>query len=216
MNKYTILIIVVSIIIIFGCAYFKTSREGLTNNDTIVLIGDSVLNNEKYVGANNSVLDVLKTKLTNVNGFAKNGATIPECYYQLDEVPSEMNKSNTHIFISAGGNDILNSRGQLDSTAITSLFDKYMVFIKSVKTKLPNAHITVLNMYLPSNSRYQTYKNSVDQWNQLLKDNTNKDGLMYNIIDLNAMLNTPNDFVYEIEPSEEASQKIASAIYVTR
>jgi hypothetical protein len=39
---------------------------------------------------------------------------------------------------------------------------------------------------------------------------------MYNIVDLYALLTSPNDFVYDIEPSESASDKIAYLIYLTR
>ena len=62
----SIFIVIISIIIIVGCAYFKSFKQGLTNNDKIVLIGDSVLNNSNYVPAGKSVVDVLKTKITDV------------------------------------------------------------------------------------------------------------------------------------------------------
>ncbi len=39
---------------------------------------------------------------------------------------------------------------------------------------------------------------------------------MYNVIDLNSVLKSPNDFVYDIEPSELASEKIVNLIYLTR
>jgi len=39
---------------------------------------------------------------------------------------------------------------------------------------------------------------------------------MYNVVDLNSLLTNPEDFVYDIEPSESASKKIANIIYLTR
>jgi hypothetical protein len=39
---------------------------------------------------------------------------------------------------------------------------------------------------------------------------------MYNVINLDTLLTSPEDFVYDIEPSEKASQKIANVIYLTR
>ena len=218
-NFKTLFIILVSIFIIVSCAFFKSFKEGLTNNDNnynIVLIGDSVLNNSNYVPSGKSVFDNLKTKTTKVFDFAKDGATINDSYSQLDKIPLDLNKTETYIFISAGGNDILNNRGQLTSPEIRRLFDNYMEFLKAVRTKFGSAKINVLNLYLPANPRYQTYKTSIDQWNQLIKEYSSKIGEMYNVIDLASILTTPQDFVYDIEPSESASKKIANVIYLTR
>ena len=215
----TLFIILVSIIIIVSCAFFKSFKEGLTNNDNkynFVLIGDSVLNNSNYVPSGKSVVDNLKTKTTKVFDFAKDGATINDSYSQLDKIPLDLNKTETYIFISAGGNDILNNRGQLTSPEIRRLFDNYMELIKAVRTKFGSAKINVLNLYLPANPRYQSYKTSIDQWNQLIKEYSSKIGEMYNVIDLATLLTSPEDFIYDIEPSETASQKIANAIYLTR
>jgi len=70
MNNYpkltTVAIIIISIVIIFSCAYFKSLKEGLTNNDTVILMGDSVLNNANYVPSGKSVYDSLKSKLSKV------------------------------------------------------------------------------------------------------------------------------------------------------
>jgi GDSL-like Lipase/Acylhydrolase family len=216
MNYTTILYIIFLIIIIIFFAIRKGLQEGLANNNSsIVLIGDSVLNNSSYVATGKSVSDILKQKLPNVFNFAKDEATIVDCYNQLDQIPVELNKSETGIFISAGGNNILNGRSQLDSDSIKNLFDKYLELIDSVKTKFPNAKINVLNLYLPANPQFQTYANSIALWNNLLQQNSTKIGQNYNIIDTNKLLVTPNDFVYDIEPSESASEKIATAIYLT-
>ena len=212
----TLAIIIISIVIIFSCAYFKSLKEGLTNNDTVILMGDSVLNNAIYVHAGKSVYDSLKSKLSKVINLAKDGATISDLYGQLDKIPVDINNTNTYIFISAGGNDILNKRTELSSTEIRRLFDSYMEFLKALRTKLGSVKINILNLYLPSNPRYQTYKTSIEQWNQLIQSSSNKVGEMYNVVDLHALLKIPDDFVYDIEPSESASDKIAYLIYLTR
>lgn len=212
----TLAIIIISVVIIFSCAYFKSLKEGLTNNDTVILMGDSVLNNANYVPAGKSVYDSLKSKLSKVINLAKDGATISDLYGQLDKIPVDLNNTNTYIFISAGGNDILNKRTELSTTEIRRLFDSYMEFLKALRTKLGSAKINILNLYLPSNPRYQTYKTSIDQWNQLIQSSSNKVGEMYNVLDLYALLTSPDDFIYDIEPSESASDKIAYLIYLTR
>ena len=216
MNYVSILIALVAVAIIIGCAYRKSLVEGLTANDNVVLIGDSVLNNSKYVGENKSVFEMLKTKIQNVYNFAQDGATITDSYRQLDQISSDLNMTNTFVFISIGGNNILNERTQMNSDAVSELFNKFLEFIRSVKSKLPSVKINVFNLYEPTNPRYKSYKPIIDQWNKLISENSGKVGALYNVIDLHSLLDNSNDFVYDIEPSEEASKKIANIIYLTR
>lgn len=208
-------IIIISLVIIFSCAYFKSFKEGLTNNNTLILMGDSVLNNSNYVSAGNSVYDYLRKKINKVINLAKDGATINDLYTQLDKIPVDLNNAETYIFISAGGNDILNKRTELTTNEIRRLFDTYMDFLKALRVKLGSTKINIINLYLPTNPRFQSYKTYIDQWNQLINQYSNKIGEMYNVVDLHALLTTPEDFVYDIEPSESASSKIANLISLT-
>ena len=209
----SIVIIFISIVIIVSCAYFKSIKEGLTNNNYIILMGDSVLNNSNYVPEGKSVYDNLKTKLNNVLNVAKDGATINDLYLQLDEIPIELNNTETYIFISAGGNNILNKQTNTD---ITQLFTTYLDFLTALRVKLSNVQLNIINLYLPANPRFQSYKKSIDQWNNLINKNSSNVGEMYNVIDINSLLTNSSDFVYDIEPSESGSEKIANIIYLTR
>jgi lysophospholipase L1-like esterase len=214
---YTFLIISFSIIIIFSCAYFHSlKKEGLTNNNKVILMGDSVLNNSNYVSSGKSVANILKRKTSNILNVSKDGATINDLYSQLDKIPIDSNSAETYIFISAGGNDILNKRSNLTSVEITNLFNTYMEFLKAFRTKLGSTKLNIMNLYLPANPRYQSYKKQIDLWNELINKSSNGIGEMYNVIDLNSVLKSPNDFVYDIEPSELGSEKIANLIYLTR
>ena len=145
--------------------------------------------------------------------MSKDGATINDLYSQLDKISIDSNSAETYVFISAGGNDILNK----GSTAeITKLFDNYMEFLKAFRVKLGSTKLNIMNLYLPANPRYQSYKKQIDLWNELINKSSNGIGEMYNVIDLNSVLKSPNDFVYDIEPSELGSEKIANLIYLTR
>jgi lysophospholipase L1-like esterase len=208
-SSFKILIVFFSVIIIFSCAYFKSLKEGLTNNNTIILIGDSVLNNSNYVPEGKSVVSVLESKSKNIVNLAKDGATIMDLYSQLDNVPVELNKSSSYVFISVGGNDILKNNKE----NLRALSDKTMSFLDALRARLGSTKINMLNLYLPANPRYQSYKKSVDEWNQLLEERSNKIGAMYNVVDIHSLLTDPSDFVYDIEPSELGSKKIANAIY---
>jgi hypothetical protein len=92
------------------------------------------------------------------------------------------------------------------------LFQQYLQIIRSIQTKVPNAHIIVLNLYHPSNSRYQVYSKTIDSWNNLLSSQQN---IGYKIIETNKLLINPEDFVYDIEPSNEGSRKIAEIDWQT-
>ena len=209
----SIVIIIISVVIIFSCAYYKSLKEGLTNNNNIILMGDSVLNNSNYVPEGKSVYDNLKTKLNNILNVAKDGATINDLYLQLEKIPIELNSSETFIFISAGGNNILNKQTNTD---INQLFNSYMDFFNALRVKLSNVKINIMNLYLPANPRFQSYKKTIDQWNNLINKNSSKVGEMYNVVDLNSLLTNSSDFVYDIEPSESGSEKIANIIYLTQ
>lgn len=214
-------IIIISIAIILYCAYlhsFGYVKEALTNKNHVILIGDSVLNNSAYVTKSKSVPERLKSKMSagNFLNVAQDGATITDLYAQLDKIPLELNDSNTFVFISAGGNDILNKKIKLNDAKLTKLFDDYMNFLKALRVKLGSAKINVLNLYLPSGSQYESYNLTVDKWNTMLEEHSSTVGETYNVVDIHSSLVGAEDFVYNIEPSEVGSAKIADAIYLTR
>ena len=213
-----LLIILISIAIILYSACLNSFKEGLSNKNFAVLIGDSILNNSAYVSKDKTVSEQLKLKMSNSNvlNVAQDGATVADLYAQLDKIPLELNDRNTYVFISAGGNDILNKKIKLNDNKLTKLFDNYMAFLKALRVKLGSSKINVLNLYLPSNPRYESYNLIVEKWNTLLDENSNNVGESYNIVDINSQLIVAKDFVYDIEPSEIGSAKIAEAIYMTR
>lgn len=183
-----------------------------TNGQNIVLIGDSILNNSAYVSQDQSVPDLLSKKMNGytVYNFAKDGSTLNDCYTQLDKISLELNNSNTTIFLSCGGNNILNNLGTRDPKSITNLFRQYSELIVSIKTRVPNASLYVLNLYYPTNGHYKSYYKTIEQWNTLLQDNASD--LDYTLINLSSLLVLDEDFVYNIEPSFKGGQKIVDAI----
>jgi|688.fasta_scaffold359906_2 lysophospholipase L1-like esterase len=213
-----IIIFILFTILVLLVVIFRKETNALsdtfTNTDKglkIVLIGDSMLNNSAYVSANQSVPDLLSKKLVGntVYNFAKDGATINDCYTQLDKISTELNNSRTYIVVSCGGNNILSSRS-LKATDMNNLFNEYSELLKSIKTRVPNASLYVINLYTPTNSHYVSYHKAIDQWNQLLEDN--KSSLKYKIINTSSLLVTDEDFTYNIEPSEKGGKKIVEAI----
>ena len=233
MKRSTLIISFVSIIVIIGMAIWntwasqKTSlKEGLqTNNNennsnnpvgAYILVGDSILNNESYVKGDSSVEELLKKKVEtggkgSVLMVAKDNATISDVYQQIEKIPPEYNNSSTKIFLSAGGNNILKGK----QIPVKNIFEDYLALIKTIKSRFQFAQLYVLNLYLPANPRYQSYAKQVDQWNQLIQSSSVAPDSSYTVVDLFLMLKEPNDFVYGIEPSATASEKIATALYLS-
>lgn len=214
MKPYTPIILVMSSFILFTSAYIhatKGNREGITNPaNYLVLMGDSILNNANYVPIGSSVLDVLELTSNETLCTAKDGARISGLPAQLDLLPSSLNKTTTRIFISAGGNDLL-LQPDIDPT---TLFATYLTFLRSLKAKLGSVSIYLLNLYLPSNPRFHQppYPDKVSQWNNLLVQHSNDVGRTYQVVDIYSLLNSPTDFVADVEPSVSGAAKIAKAI----
>lgn len=207
-----ILLILFAIVLLFKKEQYFNGYDSFTNKNNeknVVLIGDSMLNNSAYVSQGESVPDLLSKKLVGnatVYNFAKDGSTIADCYSQLNKLSFD---SNTTIFVSCGGNNILNSRDQ--NLNITNLFSEYSQLLKSIKARLPNADLYVLNLYMPANGHYTSYKPMIDQWNKFLDDNASSLG--YKVLKTNDLLVAEDDFVYGVEPSFKGGKKLASEMF---
>jgi lysophospholipase L1-like esterase len=167
-----------------------------------------MLNNENYVNNMDTIASNIQkiNRDYNIYNYAKDNVTIKDIYKQLTNIDVSL---NTYIFLSAGGNDILQSNFYMDSKYIDKLFEDYKKLITLIKKKYPNVKLTILNLYFPLNSRYKKYYNSIKMWNNTLEMNKK---IGYKVLDTNKLMTSPKDFVYDIEPSEIGSQKIAEEI----
>jgi hypothetical protein len=181
-------------------------KEPLKNEDTIVLIGDSILNNNMYVPIGESVADNIKLiHENNVIIGAKDGATISTCYQQFN-VNNIINSENYHLFISIGGNDILNNNDK----NLDNLKKKYIELIDFIKNKYSKTKINLLNLYFPADEKYDKYKKNIIEWNEMISSLCEK--YKYNLLRLDNLLTNTSDFTHGIEPSVIGSEKIAKLI----
>ncbi len=236
LHLFLILIIIIITILIFVsiCIYKQQQirnteipiqnsglQEGLTNksNDssTIILIGDSILNNNNYIFTEGkSVSELIKAKHSDTYLFAKDGAVITDCYTQIEQISKIESESDTnlreniYIFVSAGGNNILSSRGTLSSEIIESFFQQYSTLILSLKSSFPNSQIYLLNLYYPLDSRFKNLYTYIDQWNTLLSEFAENNKLK--VLQTNKFMLKNSDFTNAIEPSETGGKKLADAI----
>lgn len=102
-----------------------------TEQKHIVLVGDSIFDNEVYVKRGDAVIDLLKRNERDQNRsllLAKDGAVLDDALDQLDLV----SPSCTDLIISCGGNDVLRLVRML-SDPVTTVSEACSHFYKEMK-----------------------------------------------------------------------------------
>jgi len=217
--KYFYLYIFGLVCFIFAMSYYNTwnassytIKEGLDNKErTFVLMGDSVLNNFAYVPKGKSVFDLLKNKNNgNVFNLAGSDTTIPYAYNQIDNIPDSAKTSNTIIFLSIGGNDILEQSSNNEKPNLDAIIDDYNKLVETIQVVAPKAKLYLVDLYFPRNKDYEKYYPIIQEWNNKLFTYSQKKQLP--LFKVSGILKEPEDFTNNIEPSAIGSQKIADAI----
>ena len=189
------------------------------NRKTYVLLGDSIIKNNSFVKNGKGIDDILNEK-TNGNSYcyAKNDSTIVDIYSQLDSIPSDLNNKNTIVFLSVGGNDILNNYVNNDvdtknTKVLELIFNSYKKLFESIQTKIDQTKMVLIDIYYPTNIKFTQYKPILEEWNKLISD-FSKDSAnnISNVINISNILTDPTDFTLNIEPSETGGEKIADNI----
>jgi lysophospholipase L1-like esterase len=175
-------------------------------NESIILVGDSILKNNSYVLEENSVEKLLSTKTdAHVYCFAVNDSTIKDAKEQVNILPQHLNKPSTYIFLSIGGNDILKG---IDPVSI--IFRQYMDLVYLMKERMDKTKIVLINLYYPTDEKYEKYYSSVKKWNELVGAYAEDNHLK--VLDASTILFKEEDFTSEIEPSIIGGEKLANQI----
>lgn len=219
--KYFYLYIFILFFIIITISYFNsymnTFKEDFNSNkQTFILLGDSILKNDLYVSNGKSVDDLLKER-TNEKSvcLAVDDSKIIDVYSQIEKIHDNLNTNYTTIFLSAGGNDILQTfiENDIDTEKkhiLKTIFSAYKNLIKSVKNKLPNANIVLLDIYYPDNMKYKQYHSIINEWNSMIYNYADKNN--YSTLKISTILTQPDDFSFDIEPSAIGSRKLVETI----
>lgn len=192
----------------------------------LTLIGDSIFDNKSYVKKKKSVIEhlnklVLKGDKATLR--AQDGAVVLDVHDQIKSIP----KDTTHLFLSVGGNDALQSELLLGrevsdvAEALELASDAAQVFEKNysqllkklLKTNLP---LTVCTVYYPNFE--DPYVQKVAKAGlTFFNDVIIRQAFMYglSLIDLRLLCNEPADYANPIEPSEQGGYKIAARIINT-
>jgi hypothetical protein len=196
--------------------YYILKEQFSTNDKSYILLGDSIIKNNSYVKNGKGIDDILIEK-TNGNShcYAKDESTIVDIYSQLDFIPVDLNKKSTTIFLSVGGNDILNNYVDKDINVkdikvLDPIFNAYKKLFKSIQTKMDESKIILIDIYYPTNIKLAQYKPILEEWNKLITDFASTNNLQ--VINISSILTDSTDFTLNIEPSETGGQKIADNI----
>ena len=199
--------------------YVLREPFGNSNNKnvkTYILLGDSIIKNNSYVKNGKAIEDILNEKTNgNTHCYAKDDSTIVDIYSQLDSISSELNKGSTTIFLSAGGNDILNNYADKevsikDTKVLDPIFNAYKTLIKSIQTKMNDSKLVLLDIYYPTNIKLTQYKPILEEWNKLIADFASTNNI--EVINISNILIESTDFTLNVEPSETGGEKIANSI----
>lgn len=184
----------------------------------IVLLGDSIFKNNSYVPHEKAIENILYFKTQgNCYCYAVNSSKIYDIYDQLNSIPSDLNNKNTTIYLSAGGNDILDKYVERVNPDLNNMeylkiiFSAYKKLVKTIKIKMDHCNLVLLDIYYPSSAKYKPYKDLLQKWNTDLYKYAQENGI--GILRISNILTHQNDFTLEIEPSEIGGEKIARNIY---
>jgi hypothetical protein len=216
--KYFYLYIFIIFTFIIFVSYYNC-KEGFTNNTkTYILLGDSILKNDAYVLNGNSVENILITRNADVICYAQDHSKIVDVYSQINRIPMEFDSSNTMIFLSVGGNNILThyvdqNNDMTDTSVLTPMFSSYKNLVKTIQTRLPNVKIILLDIYYPNSTMYKQYHTIIKEWNEMIynfaSDLSNQ---IYSVMRISRYLTQSDDFSFGIEPSSVGGEKIADLI----
>ena len=131
---------------------------------------------------------------------------------------NNLNSSSSTIFLSAGGNDILthyvdDNNDLTNKNILGTMFAAYKKLIKSIRTKMPNANIVLLDIYYPENITYKQYHPIINEWNEKIYNyaSEHKNNIK-SVLKISNILTKGDDFTLGIEPSSIGSQKLVQAI----
>lgn len=202
--------------------FLNTFARGAQMPKHIILLGDSIFDNQAYTAGEPDVVNHLRQRLSapwQATLLAVDGATTNQLKAQCPNVPSDA----SHAVVSIGGNDaIMNS--DLLATPVTSTAESLMLFGQRVSLfesqyraalgrvqalGFPITVCTIYNGSFPPDHAELT-RVALMMFNDVILrvafDN------QFSVIDLRSVCDDPKDYANPIEPSGTGGRKIARAI----
>ncbi len=189
----------------------------------VVLLGNSIFDNKRYVGDGPDVIDQLKADLPTgwtASSNAIDGSTTLDIASQLERLPPDA----TNLAVSVGGNDALKHKDLLDETASSVAEVLYKLgqirneFRTNYRTmldgamaaKLPVAVCTIYEARYQDPDTHLIAATGLSVFNDIITREAFARGIP--LIDLRLIVTEDDDYANDVEPSVEGGAKIAKAI----
>jgi lysophospholipase L1-like esterase len=189
----------------------------------VILLGDSIFDNKRYVGEEPDVIDQLKADLPagwTASLNALDGSTTVDMAGQLKRLPPDA----THLVVSVGGNDALKHKDLLDEKAssVAGVLDKlgkirgefqanYRAMLDGLlAVKLPAAVCTIYEAHYKDPDTHRIAATGLSVFNDIITREAFARGLP--LIDLRLIITEDGDYANDVEPSSKGGAKIARAI----
>lgn len=208
-----------------------TAMAAFSNNATAaqepghaVLLGDSIFDNKVYVGEDEpGVIDQLRRHLPDTwraSLLAVDGDVTADVVTQLQGLPDDA----THLVISVGGNDGLQSRGVLSKPAtdvaggllamaeVREVFQRnYLAMLDAVLAiSKPTTVCTIYDPNFGDDLEQRVAVQALASFNDVITRAAAEHGLP--VIDLRVLFDSPKDYANPIEPSAVGGDKLTRTI----
>lgn len=193
MLKFLIIIMLFFVILNSGIIdYIKKKfklNEPFSKTTNIVLLGDNFFDNNNYTYYNEAISQFLLGKRYTTKILTENNATIKDLLNQIKNIPELMYGRENVLFISIGGNDIMNTykleNGNMgNAQLLLDLFDDYKRTLVDISKKT-NMTIVLLDLYYPPGKT--EYHKHITMWNELLKQFANDRA--YSLLEVSEIMN---------------------------
>ena len=215
LKKHIFLFIIFFLFILFF--FIKLNGKYIENfksSKKIILMGDSVFDNEKYVKNDNIKKIIKKNKNIDLLFLARDDSVINNISEQKNKIEETFNNENVDCFISIGGNDLLNkyennynlnyqNGKEKELEIIWNKYEKTIIDLNKFKF-----NIILLDVYFPPTM--SMYFNIIKKWNEKLYEFVENNN--FKILKVSDLLKTKKDFIDKIEPSKIGSKKIAKKV----
>jgi hypothetical protein len=189
----------------------------------VVLLGDSIFDNKRYIRADLAVIEQLRKALPagwKATLLAVDGNVAADIPKQLERLPDDA----SHLVLSVGGNDALRAARILEVKAsnvaegLLKLADARDEFERSYALALtaalkPGKPLTICTIYdpnYPEAARQRTAVAGLALFNDVIGRAAVRRGL--SVLDLRALFTEKTDYANAIEPSAAGGQKIVEQI----
>lgn len=188
----------------------------------VILLGDSILDNEAYTGGEPGVAAHLERVLGDthqVTLLAVDGSRTVDVKQQLLEIPPDA----THLVLSSGGNDALEQEPLLGASVrsggealarlagpVADFAARYDALARELAaTRLPLLFCTIYDGNLPEDEAVAA-RVAVAVYNDTVQRVAREVGA--DVLELRSVCRAPSDYANPIEPSGSGGRKIAEAI----